>query len=336
MDKRGSTPPVPVPTMPELVGISSLNQIDSLRLCAADAAHVRVLAELGTDLPPILVNRRTMRVVDGWHRVLAAKLRGESEIQAQFLDCDDDEAFVLAVQANIAHGLPLTLAERTAAAKRIMLANPQWSDRAIASVTGLAHKTVGAIRRRDRDQLPSADTREGRDGRVRPRDGANGRLAAAELLETRPSASLREIAREVGISPATVRDVRLRLEQGEHPVPGTSSSGCPVVRTAQHAHRTESSVRQLFPLVSSSVPAVSAVLGNLREDPSLRLTERGRLLLRLLEASAIVQREGQRLSDAVPAHRADVVVMVARSCGQAWQAFASELEQRGQREQSSG
>ncbi|WP_208325826.1 ParB and winged helix-turn-helix domain-containing protein [Amycolatopsis arida] len=319
-------------------------RLDSPRTLGADLAHAQLLAQSAADLPPILVNRRNMRVIDGWHRVLAAELNGRAEIAARLVDCTDREAFVLSVRMNVAHGLPLTLAERTAAAERILASHPQWSDRAIASVTGLAHKTVGSVRRRVGDRTAPDGARRGRDGRVRPRDAARGRRAAARMLEERPGASLREIARAVGISPATVRDVRARLERGEDPVLASprrySESTSDEWEGGAGAFRPDAGrVSPLFPVspTASPGPEVSTALRNLRQDPSLRFSESGRLLLRLLEAATLLQREWCRLSEAVPAHHADVVVMVARSCGLTWHAFATELERKGRRpRQSSG
>ncbi|MFE3193073.1 ParB N-terminal domain-containing protein [Nocardia sp. NPDC059240] len=107
-----------------------------------------MLTESSTPLPAIIVHRRTMRVVDGAHRLAAAKELGHETIAVRFFDGSENEAFVLAVHANIAHGLPLSLAERKAAARRLVLSHPQWSDRLIADVAGLSHKTVSAERRR--------------------------------------------------------------------------------------------------------------------------------------------------------------------------------------------
>ncbi|WP_406302562.1 hypothetical protein OHA61_08775 [Streptomyces sp. NBC_00885] len=41
-----------------------------------DVGQVARLAELDAPLPPILVGRRTMRVIDGTHRLMAATLKG--------------------------------------------------------------------------------------------------------------------------------------------------------------------------------------------------------------------------------------------------------------------
>lgn len=93
--------------------LADIVQPDSPRLSGLNDEHARLLAHSEATLPPILVNRRTMRVVDGAHRLLAAKLRGQETIDVHFCDCDNDEAFVLAVEKNVTHGLPLSRAERT-------------------------------------------------------------------------------------------------------------------------------------------------------------------------------------------------------------------------------
>ena len=147
--------------------IRDLLPADSPRSKAEDSHHVKVLTETEAPLPPILVHRSTMRVIDWMHRLRAAEMRGARTIAAWLLDCTSQEAFVIAVKANVSHGLPLSLAERKAAAARLLAAMPQWSDRAIGSVSGLSHKTVGAIRRRSTGEVAQTTPRLGRDGRVR-------------------------------------------------------------------------------------------------------------------------------------------------------------------------
>ncbi|MEV0372122.1 hypothetical protein AB0I10_20205 [Streptomyces sp. NPDC050636] len=63
-----------------MVPIIALRPADSPRTAGESSDHVRKLAELTTPLPPIVVHRPTMRVVDGMHRVRAAVLRGEEYV----------------------------------------------------------------------------------------------------------------------------------------------------------------------------------------------------------------------------------------------------------------
>jgi ParB-like chromosome segregation protein Spo0J len=197
------------------VPVLSLRPADSPRLNGEDKAHIARLAETEGPLPPILVDRRTMRVVDGMHRLMAASLQGREMIDVVFFDGNEADMFLRAVQENVAHGLPLPQADRRAAAERIIASHPQMSDRAISHSVGLAAKTIAAIRKHLIEEVPQSNARLGRDGKVRPLDSGIGRRRAAELLTEQPEASLRDVARAAGISPATVLDVRKRLERGE-------------------------------------------------------------------------------------------------------------------------
>ncbi|MFC0435070.1 ParB/RepB/Spo0J family partition protein [Kutzneria buriramensis] len=297
-----------------LVPVGALLPPDSPRLDGESEEHARVLAESQADLPPIFVQRGTMRVIDGAHRLRAAMLRGEREIGVCFYDGDDEDAFVLAVESNIAHGLPLSLADRTAAAARIIAARPQWSDRAIARSTGLAPNTVAGIRRRATAQSAQLHARVGRDGRSRPVNGASGRKLAGELIAVNPEASLREIAKVAGISVGTARDVRDRVRRGEDVLP-------PRQRSLENRGAVEVNGRK-------PTGERTSTLQNLRRDPSLRFTEAGRFLLRLLEVNKAGVESRERLVDTVPPHCASAVLELARDYAADWQEFASLLERR--------
>ena len=165
--------------------VSSVLMGDTPRLAGVDLQHVRLLAELNPeDLPPVLVRRQTMRLVDGVHRLKAALLRGDRTISAKLLDCDEAAAFVLAVRANALHGKPLSRTERIVAVKRILSDHPDWSDRTIASYVGLGTKTVRTVRGRSTDVGPQLNARIGRDGRRRPLNGAQGRQRAGQIVQS--------------------------------------------------------------------------------------------------------------------------------------------------------
>jgi transposase-like protein len=287
---------------------------------AVSLEHARALAESDARLPPIVVHGETYRVIDGMHRVQAAKLNGADEIEAVFFDGDDDEAFILAVESNIEHGLPLSLAERSAAAERIVRARPEWSDRAVALSTGVSAKTIGAIRSRISRDIPAAPKRIGRDGRVRPLDTSAGRRAAAELLASNPDMSLRQIARRSGVSATTVRDVRERLGRGDSPVPVVQRV---TTKVKPPRHDEQQPPEQAQPNTGADV---KDALGKLRSDPALRFNARGRMLLRLLDPNFIIADGHDGLLAAVPPYWAGELAEIARACASAWQHFATELE----------
>jgi ParB-like chromosome segregation protein Spo0J len=300
---------------------------DSPRRSGEVKYHVRKLAEAQDELPPIIVHRETFRLIDGLHRLRALQMRGEKEVDVRFYDGDESASFVLAVQANVTHGLPLSLADRKAAATRIIRLYPAWSDRMIGSATGIAPKTVAQVRARAERELgrpaghdPQLDGTLGRDGRVRPRDGKERRELVGRLLREDPKASLREIARKAGVSPETVRSVRARLDgphQGQSPRDGPASPE-PDASPSLPLPRVES-----VPGERSTRSAVDA----LRSDPAFRSSDSGRALLRLLGVEEVLRRRSGEVIKRIPPHCLGWVAEAAQECAKAWQDFAEEIDQ---------
>ncbi len=314
-----------------LVRIASLVFDNSPRRTGEDPDHTRLLAETAEPLPPIAVHRPTMRVIDGMHRARAAMLTGRESIDARLYDCSEDAAYVLAVKANVTHGLPLSLADRRAAAKRIIRINPQWSDRAVAAATGLSDKTVSGLRRRSTAENPQSNTRIGRDGRARPLNNAGQRHDAAKMLNERPGIGLREVARATGLSVATASDVRDRLRRHEDPVPPKHRCAEESAAAAETAGADRPDT-QPCPKPAKDLPRLDrlAVLANLRKDPSLRLSEGGRHAVRWLYQHTVQAEDLSELVDSVPPHWTDVVAELAHECAEAWAGLADELKHRGQ------
>lgn len=311
------------------VELSSLTMADSPRLSGESLEHIESLAAAQIELPPIIVHRATMRVIDGFHRMRAAALRGEDRVAVRFFDGDEAEAFVLAVKLNVAHGLPLSLADRKRAAERIITSHPQWSDRRVASVTGISAGTVAEIRKRSVCEPELASTRVGQDGRVRPLDGSVGRRLAGQLLTENPDLSLRQVARAAAISPETARDVRNRMRKGEDLLPkqrknGVATTGGSLGRrqkfgTVGHAQPSGRSVK-------SPVPDRAAVVKWLKADPALRYSESGRTLLRLLTLHTLWTEEWDAITDNLPPHCRDIVGDLARQFAELWSEFAARAQ----------
>lgn len=308
-----------------VLSINSLLLDDSPRQGGESDEHVRVLVESEERLPPIVVHGQSMRVIDGIHRIRAAVMRGEEEIEAKIYHGTDAGAFVLAVRMNIAHGLPLTRADRTAAAVRIIGSHPQWSNRMIATATGLSAGTVGKVRRRSTAQNAQSTTRVSKDGRVRPINSAAGRLKAGKLLAEKPTESIRAIAKEAGVSPSTVHDVRQRLRAGHHPVleqqKAQRINGDPPA-----AGRVRSPRNPGDP--GSAGVDVATILANLKSDPSLRFSDAGRSLLRWLDRYRVETAGSNKIVEMVPDHCAGRVANLARGYARVWTELAAQLEER--------
>ncbi|MFK3728864.1 helix-turn-helix domain-containing protein [Streptomyces sp. NPDC088090] len=320
--------------------VASLLPADSPRLSGLSEGHAQALAESGTAFEPILVHRGTGRVVDGMHRLRATVLRGEPRITVRYVDGPVADLFIRSVRANIGHGLPLTLEDRKAAVLRILTTHPHWSDRAIAAVTGVSPKTVGVVRgRRSTEESPQSNPalpRVGRDGRVRPADMPERREKARSLLAQRPRATLREVAREAGVSVSTAHRLRQELRSCA-PEPGTDGPA-PAAR--------EDPVR-LAPLVVAAPPRCPApgprpvpvdasargaarlrvrAMDVLANDPSLRFTDSGRALLRWLNGQAHGLAAGEQLLAAVPPHCAGALTEVVSHYAREWERLAAGLQ----------
>jgi len=335
-DMKSLVQKLPVKSVP----IGSLIPGFYLRQGGTNPVHVQLLAGVAgsAELPPILVQERSGRVIDGMHRLEAARQRGNTDIDACLLDCTDDEALVLAIRSNTLHGLPLSKADRICGAKRVLVAHPDWSDRTIAGVAGLSAKTVASLRNRSTDEAQFHGKRLGRDGKRRPVSAGEGRLRAAEYIHAHPEAPLRQVAREADVSLGTVHDVRARIRQGMDPegnrrlapAERIADRGAHRVPTGGPAGRPISINRgQLQRHDDGDVPSSwSSISAKLAGDPAIRYTEGGKEFLRWMALRAEHIDEWRELIDAIPDHWLGGIASVAETISEEWGQFAVRLRGR--------
>jgi ParB-like chromosome segregation protein Spo0J len=319
--------------LPEIsIPIGSLVPGFHLRQEGTDIAHVRLLADAAgsVKLPSILVQKHGSRIIDGMHRIEVAKLRGEWKIASRIVDCTDDEALVLAIKSNTLHGLPLTRADRISSAKRILGTHADWSDRAVAGITGLSAKAIASLRNSSAGSTQFDGKRLGRDGKRRPVMPAEGRRRAAEYINTHPEASLREVARETDVSLGTVHDVRERIRRGadhaagapvrpleqiaDAPAPASPAVSPSPVRII-HGAGARHAPRLAWPMISAKLAA----------DPALRYTEGGRAFLRWMAMHSMQADEWREFIDAIPQHWLEDVSRIATAMSEEWRHFAERL-----------
>ncbi len=313
--ERGSVEQVPISRLIGTMGVRSQ---------PVDVAHVTQLSQLVDRLPPIVVHRPTMTVVDGVHRLLAIVGAGGTHVDAILIDIDLADAFVLGVQLNSAHGLPLTQRDRRLAITRILGEHPEWSDRRIAEVAGVSPKTVGAVRRTAPD-LPPVTERIGRDGLPRSILANRGqpRTSAIGALDVRQPSG----------------PVASSLHPDGAPVPpdsGTSSEPAPIAGGRMVSSRQAGQVGPgPLPDVEAGRGAgrgngrsseIQRTLHRLRLDPSLRDNVVGRTLLRLLSAHLWDETRLLAVADAVPSHRAADIAYAAKLCSDSWARFAQVVQ----------
>jgi hypothetical protein len=269
--------------------------------------HVERLVVAAGEWPPIVVSRADRVVIDGSHRVAAARRLGFATIEAVLFDGSPEDAFVEFVRRNVTHGLLLTLAERKRAARRVLRSHPAWSDRRVAEVCGLSPKTVGRLRVErgcPSEGGPQLDgpVRIGRDDRARPVSRASVRPRVVAALHAEPNASLRAIAAVAGVSPETVRLVRMNLR-------GEPSTDLPNIDRAPRS------------TTSAEEPAAW------RTDAALRTAECGEDFLAWFERTALGEDDVARVQ-MVPLSRVYEIADEARRRSDAWLQVARVLEAR--------
>lgn len=209
----------PAPEAIVTMAVADLGRSPALRAGGLTAEQVERLMALGGAWPPILVRRSDGAVIDGAHRVAAARRLGMVRMEVELFDGSAADAFVEFVRRNVTQGLVLSLSERKQAVVRVLRDHPRWSDRRVAELCAVSPKTVARLRS-DEARCPTeegaqsdTEVREGRDRRLRPVRRGSVRARVLEALEARPDGSLRAIAAVAGVSPETVRLVKLNLAQ---------------------------------------------------------------------------------------------------------------------------
>lgn len=359
-DTAAGNLPEPADTRRRSVGLVAVRELvldGSPRSTGADPEHVARLAEIDPAvLPPVVVDAATRRVIDGTHRLLAARARGDECIPVQWFRGSEREAWALAVEANVTHGLPLSQQDRKSAAARLLEEFPEWSDRTVARRCGIAPGTVAKIRRStdQAGQSNGATRRVGADGRTRPANSGESRQKALDILTRRPQSSLREVAREAGVSIATAsaarREYGVRADtanderapmgggqepHGVAPPPGAEPSladEAPEKDALEQRHapgspasvprRRDGCARQ----PEQKLPAVDAILEQLRRDPAVRSRQEARALMRLIDAHNSVMREWRTLFRQLPEYQMSNFSVLLRSLGETWIEIACSLE----------
>ena len=220
IDRPASTSVGPRPGEITSVALRALHLRPSIREPSPHSDHRTLSTTDPRTWEPIVVSCATYEVVDGHRRVCAALSAGITELCARWFLGDETDALAEFVRLNTRDESGLNRAERQRAARRIISAHPDWSDRRIGEICKLSPKIVAQVRSVLGETVEAVrtigtDARIGRDGRVRPLDPRAQRVRIAEAIRAQPRASLREIAGPIGVSPETVRRVRATLaEQG--------------------------------------------------------------------------------------------------------------------------
>ena len=179
------------------------------RLGGVDQEVVEFYASIYRDVvwPPIWVHRQSHKLLDGWHRVEAAKHAGVYSLVVHWVEAKEEELFALAVKANLGHGMRLNKEERYKAIVRLQ--REAWTHERIAGFFGCSLKMV-------------ANTEKAEDLRAKFKvsDHPGASLPTESLVEiTRLSPEyhdeVAELASEVEAAPADVRRAVRAIKKGE-------------------------------------------------------------------------------------------------------------------------
>jgi ParB-like chromosome segregation protein Spo0J len=251
-----------------------------------------------------------MRVIDGMHRLSAARRLGLETVRVEYFDGTTEEARIEAIRANNSHGLPLTLEERRTSAVAILVDNLDWSDRRVAGICGLSPKTVAALRpscREVSDEVPQ-EHRIGRDGLARRIRRSNTRARVLAALAEDPDASLRTVAERAGTSPETVRTIRRSLAAGDE---GAA-----------------------LPATAAAAPSEASPLPDLQHgrrwsaDVAISSTPEGSAFGSWFDRSDISDDDIAAHLDVIPLSRVYEVIDDALRRARAWEAFGCRLRAR--------
>jgi hypothetical protein len=283
----------------ETLDVDSVVVTESFRSGGVCPEQVARFAELRGEWPAILVRRSDSTLIDGAHRLAAARRLGMTSIEVEFFEGSEHDGFVEFVRRNVSQGLALTLGERKRAAILVLRTHPAWSDRRVGELCVMSPKTVGRLRANigQVEGRPAVTARLGRDNRLRPFRQGSVRARVADALREQPDASLRTIAAVVGVSPETVRLVKLNL------------ADAPESPTLAQA------------------PATATTTASWQVDSALASTQSGGDFLAWFEQTAVGDGDADR-ADSVPISRVYVVADEARRRADAWMRFARSLESR--------
>jgi ParB-like chromosome segregation protein Spo0J len=285
----------------------------SPRFGEQDLDHARALAFRLDDCPPILVERSTSTVIDGVHRVVAARMLNRRTVRVRYFEGTREEAFVEAIKANVTHGKPLTLAEREAAALKLLGVHSDWSNRLVGDICGLSDKTVGRLRKTTAER-PQLSVRMGRDGRHRPIDSDTLRKQIATALKAKPDARPEEVAQRLSTSPSTVRDVRRRIQTGQSPMRST------------RAVDPEQPGRPTFPRKEDRRSVSASV--DWQADRAILSLANGNELAEWLQQTRIRPDQWEGLVAEIPIGRIPQLIEEAEARSLEWTRFAAALEAR--------
>lgn len=171
-------------------------------------------------LPPLTLFdiEDQLTLVDGFHRFAAATNKGLNKLPAEIHKGTYTEALDFAAGANLWHGVPPTRAERRRMVEIKLKLHHEMSDRNLSEQLSVSREFIAKVRKAliDAQEIPSATTRMGADGKLYPiglaKDEANERTPGMGESAGEDVASIDETGGKAGAR-------RAAWEHADDPLP---------------------------------------------------------------------------------------------------------------------
>jgi ParB-like nuclease domain len=186
------TVPVPLDRIASNADLQTRVRIHTSVVRAYAAAMKEQQIDGALKFPPVVLftDGNDYWLSDGFHRVLAARQAGLTEIPAEVRSGGLRDTLLYGLSANNFHGLPRTNADKRKAVE-CLLADPEWnqsSDREIGRRCQVGHRFVGRMRSRASGSGIQIATRKvQRGGTVYEMETRNGSAAHETASEAPPS-----------------------------------------------------------------------------------------------------------------------------------------------------
>ena len=289
------------------VAVSAVASDHPLRTSGVSAHRVTALCERPDAWLPILVSARTNHVIDGLHRLAAAERIGVTIVRAEFFHGSPAQEVCEFIRRN-GDAFDLSREHRQQALREVLDEHPEWADRRISEMCGMSPKAVARVRQRIVCGDAGTTSRVGRDGRSRPVDPVRQRILIVEALREAPESSLRMIARELGVSPETVRRVRLQLEDDRNLATPCDTRSDIVIRAEAQHH--------------------NAPPRSWNDDHAFQSRVEGTETVEFLERTRVCEQDVTRYAQAVPLSRVYEIADEARRRAAVWARLADSVETR--------
>ncbi|MFH0749017.1 MAG: ParB/RepB/Spo0J family partition protein [Candidatus Bathyarchaeota archaeon] len=155
--------------------------------------------ESGQTLPPIVVQKGTHILIDGYHRYTALKRLGREDIDVEFLEIPESDIRTEAIRRNGKHGVPFSKEDRNKQIRDLRVEENR-TESEIAGIVGLTTARVSQILSNLNIKDVQVDNRR--------KISEENRQKIIELFQTKSKRTGAEIAKEMNVDPSRISQMK--------------------------------------------------------------------------------------------------------------------------------